>query len=102
MLEIRRPEKKPVVVIRAASGHELSTYEKRKLSQIDDKAQENKIEVIKLNGKQLQIDAENKEVCIDVGELAFKDAVKPDDLSANDLFLIKCALDESDLIEEVK
>ena len=102
MIEIRRPEKKSVVVIRAASGNELSNYEKRKLSQIEDKAHENKIEVIKLNGNQLQIDAENKEVRIDVGELAFRDSVKPDDLSASDLFLIKCALDETELTEEVK
>ena len=46
MIEIRKPNKKPIVVIRAATGNELSNYEKRKLANIEDNAQENKIEVI--------------------------------------------------------
>lgn len=93
MLEIKRPVQKPVVVIRAASGHELSEYEKRKLANIEDNAQENKIEVIKVNGQRLPVDTENKEVNIDLGEIAFKSAITPKDIAPDELFLIKCELD---------
>lgn len=93
MLEIRRPTKQSFAVIRAASGHELSAYEKRKLANIEENAQENKIEVIKVNGQQLQINSLNKEVNIDLGELAFKDNITPQDMLADELFLIKCELE---------
>ena len=66
MIDIRKPTKKPIVVIRAATGNELSNYEKRKLANIEDNAQENKIEVIRLNDQRLQIDPINKEVKIDL------------------------------------
>ena len=99
MLEIRKPTQKPVVVIRAASGHELSTYEKRKLANLDPNAQENKIEVIKVNGQAQPIDIENKEVNIDLGKIAFADEIKPDDIS-DDLFLIKCEIIDADLQKE--
>ena len=39
MIEIRKPNKKPIVVIRAATGNELSHYEKRKLANIEDNVQ---------------------------------------------------------------
>jgi hypothetical protein len=96
MIDIKKPEQKPIVIIRAATGHELSNYEKRKLANIEDNAQENKIEAIRLNNQRLNIDPLNKEVRIDLGGLAFKSAVKPEDLSADDLFFIKCELSESD------
>lgn len=93
MIDIRKPTQKPIVVIRAATGNELSNYEKRKLATIEDNAQENKIEVIKVNGKQLPIDPLNKEVRIDLGDLATKDKITPEELSINDLFFIKCSLE---------
>lgn len=94
MFDVRKPTKKPIVVIRAATGNELSNYEKRKLANIEDNAQENKIEVIRVNNQQLQIDPINKEVRIDLGNLAFKSKVTPGDLSADELFFIKCELEE--------
>ena len=94
MIDIRRPNKNSIVVIRAASGNELSNYEKRKLANIEENAQVNKIEVIKVNGQQLQIDPLNKEVKIDLGNLAFKSTVTPKDISSEELFFIKCELEE--------
>lgn len=94
MFDVRKPTKKPIVVIRAATGNELSNYEKRKLANIEDNAQENKIEVIHVNNQRLQIDPINKEVKIDLGNLAFKSKVTPGDLSADELFFIKCELDD--------
>jgi hypothetical protein len=82
------------VVIRAATGNELSNYERRKLANIEENAQVNKIEVIKVNNKPLQINTLNKEVNIDLGNLAFKSSVSPKDISAEELFFIKCELEE--------
>jgi hypothetical protein len=98
MIEIKKPTKKPIVVIRAASGHELSNYEKRKLANVEENAQANKIEVIKVNGQRVQIDPLNKEARIDLGNMAFKSAVAPNDISADELFFIKCELDETELL----
>jgi len=98
MIELRKPTQKPVVVIRAATGNELSNYEKRKLANIEDNAQENKIEIIKVNDQRLAIDPLNKEVRIDLGNLAFKNKVGPQELSADELFFIKCELDDQDLV----
>ena len=95
MFDVRKPSKKPIVVIRAATGNELSNYEKRKLANIEDNAQENKIEVIRVNDQRLQVDPINKEVRIDLGNLAFKSKVTPIDLAADELFFIKCELDEA-------
>lgn len=95
MIEIKKSTQKPIVVIRAATGNELSNYEKRKLANIEENAQVNKIEVIKLGEQRLPIDPINKEVRIDLGNLAFKSTVKPGDLSADDLFFIKCELEET-------
>jgi predicted metalloprotease with PDZ domain len=97
MIEIRKPEQKPVVVIRAATGNELSNYEKQKLANIEENAQENKIEIIKVNDQRLQIDPVNKEVNIKLGNLAFKSSVTANDISAEELFFIKCELDDADL-----
>ena len=97
MFDVRKPKQKQVVVIRAATGNELSNYEKHKLTSVEAGAQENKIEVIKVNGQRLKVDPLNKEVKIDLGDLAFKQKVTPADLSRDELFFIKCSLDESDL-----
>lgn len=93
MIEIKRPTQKPIVVIRSATGNELSNYEKRKLAGIEEGAQVNKIEVIKINGKKLPIDIANKEVNIDLGGLADKDTITPEEISPDELFFIKCTLD---------
>ena len=95
MFDVRKPSQKPIVVIRAATGNELSNYEKRKLANIEVNAQENKIEVIRVNDQKLQIDPINKEVRIDLGNLAFKSKIGPAELSADELFFIKCELDET-------
>lgn len=96
MIEIRKPVQKPVVVIRAATGLELSNYEKRKLANIEENAQENKIETISVNvnDQKQRLPITSKEVCIDLGELALKNTVTPNELSPDELFLIQCTLDE--------
>ena len=99
MIEIRKPEQKPIVVIRAATGNELSNYEKRKLANIEEDAQKNKIEIISVNGQKLPIDPLNKEVRIDLGSLAFKSKVGPKELSSDELFFIKCELDDAELLK---
>ena len=101
MIDVRKPNNKPITIIRAASGHELSNYEKNKLANIEENAQKNKIEVITLNDKKLPIDSTNKEVKINVGNLAFKNKIEPKDLSSDELFFIKCELDDKDLKENI-
>jgi hypothetical protein len=95
MFDVTRIDKKPVTVIRAATCTELSNYEKQKLATIEEYAQENRIEIIKLNDKRLQVDSNSKEVKIELGDLAFKQKIANDDISSNDLFFIKCELDET-------
>lgn len=97
MIEIRKPVQKPIVVIRAATGNELSNYEKRKLANIEENAQKNKIEIIKVNNQRLPIDPLTKEVNIELGSLAFKSKVSPGEISAEELFFIQCELNETDL-----
>lgn len=99
MFNVRRPKQKPIVVIRAASCAELSNYEKQKLKSIEDNAQENKIEVINLsiNGNKQRLEPVDKEVDIELGKLAFKSNVTPADLSSDEMFFIKCVL-EDDLL----
>ena len=100
MFEIKKPEpQKPIVVIRTATPHELSNYEKWKLESVEEGAQVYKIEVIKVNttnGKEAFASIHEKTAKIELGDLALKDRITPDELSAEDLFIIECAL-ESDL-----
>jgi ABC-type Zn uptake system ZnuABC Zn-binding protein ZnuA len=102
MFDVRKPKQKPIVVIRAATGSELSEYEKHKLANIEKNAQENKIEVISLNvdGNKQRLEPLNKEVTIDLGSLAQKSSVTPNEISSDDLFVIKCELDEAALLEQ--
>ena len=93
MFDVRKPEKKPIVVVRAATGSELSAYEKQKLASIENNAQENAIEVISINNKRQYIDPLNKEVKIDLGNMAFKHEVTPADIATEELFFINCDLD---------
>lgn len=96
MFEVKKPKQKPIVVIRAATGNELSNYEKRKLATIEENAQENKIEAINLNinGQKQRIDPIDKEVDIKLGSLAAKSSVIPSDISRDELFVIRCELDD--------
>jgi hypothetical protein len=100
MFEVKKPKQKPIVVIRSATAAELSEYEKRKLANIEENAQENKIEAFSLNvnGNKQRIEPLNKEVQIDLGELALCSKVTPSELSDEDLFIIKCELDDSAII----
>ena len=95
MFDVHKPVQKPIVVIRAASGHELSAYEKRKLAGIEEHAQENTVEIISINGERQYLDPVNKEVKIELGNLAAKDKVTPVEISTEELFFIKCELDDA-------
>jgi hypothetical protein len=91
MFYVNRPERACKAIIRPATQRELSNYEKRKLASIEENAQENRIESLSINGK--RIDPVDKEVNIALGDMAFKRAVSPEDLSTDELFFIKCELD---------
>ena len=93
MIKIQTQESTPITVIRAASGSELTEYEKKKLASIEELAQQNKIEAIKVNGKRATIDPETKVAQINVGDLAFKSTVSPRDIDTGELFFIRCSLD---------
>ena len=80
-------------VIRTASERELSKYEKNKLAGIEENAQQNRLEAIKVNGNRIQVDSDTKTANIKVGDLAFKSVVTSSDLDTNDLFFIRCSLD---------
>ena len=94
MFEVNKPKQKPIVVIRTATAAELSAYEKNKLANIEENAQENKIEVVSLNvdGDYTQVTPLNKEVKIDLGGLALKSNITEAELSSDELFIIKCDL----------
>ena len=97
MFDVSKPKQKPIVVIRAATSSELSNYEKQKLASIEENAQENRIEVISLstNGNKQRLEPLNKEVTIDLGDLAFRSKITNEDISSDELFFIKCALEDS-------
>jgi hypothetical protein len=90
---IRQTTSDAPVAIRSATASELTKYEKSKLAGIEDKAQQNKIEAIRLNGTRIKPDSNTKTVNINVGDLAFKSVVTPNELSSNELFFIRCSLD---------
>jgi hypothetical protein len=93
MIKVQQKQSTPVSVIRAASERELADYEKNKLATIEENAQQNKLEVIRLNGARIPIDPDTKTANIKVGDLAFKSAVTSSDIDNNELFFIRCALD---------
>ena len=95
MFEVKRPKEKPIVVIRTATPHELSKYEKWKLKNIEEGAQVNKLETVKVvtpSKKEAFASIENKTAKIELGELALKSKVTPEDLSPEEMFLIECTL----------
>lgn len=95
MFEVKRPEEKPIVVIRTASPQELSNYEKWKLENIEEGAQVNKLEMIRVetpSKKEAFASIQDKVAKIELGELALKDKITAKDISLEEMFLIECAL----------
>ena len=96
MFDVRRPEEKPIVIIRTATPHELSNYEKWKLENIEEGAQVNKLEMIRVethSKKEAFSSIENKTAVVELGELSLKDRITPEDISPEELFLIECSLE---------
>ena len=97
MIKVQKQQQNnPLTVIRAASGNELTNYEKKKLANIEENAQENKIEVIRVNDKRVTVDQDTKIAQISLGDLAFKSAISSDDLDNETWFFIRCELNESE------
>lgn len=98
MFEVKRPEEKPIVVIRTATPHELSAYEKWKIESIEEGAQVNKLEMIRVetpSKKEAYASIENKTAKIELGELALKSRITPDDVSSEELFVIECTIQDN-------
>ena len=98
MIKVQKQQQNnPVTVIRAASGNELTNYEKKKLASVEENAQENKVEVIRVNGTRIPIDTATKIADINLGTLSFKNTIAPEDLDSNEYFFIRCELDEQSM-----
>lgn len=96
MFEVTRYKEEPITIIRAATAHELADYEKRKLENIEEGAQVNKLEMVRVetpSKKESFASIENKVAKLELGELALKNQITPDEVSLEDLFLIECSLD---------
>lgn len=94
MIKIQKQQQPvPTSTIRTASEAEISKYEKDKLASIEEHAQQNRIEVIRLNGARVPIDRDTKTVNINVGDMAFKSTITSEDVDNNELFFIRCSLD---------
>lgn len=93
MIKVQQKQTTPTSVIRIASERELSEYEKNKLATIEEQAQKNKLEVIRINGERVPIDTDTKTANIKMGDLAFKSVVTSDDIDSKELFFIRCSLD---------
>ena len=96
MFDVKKQESKPIVLIRTATAHEFSNYEKWKLKNIETGAQVNKIEIIELNttsGDSATVRISDKTAKIELGDLALKNNISSEDLSTDDIFLIECSLD---------
>ena len=97
MFDVKRSTKKSIIVIRTATPKELSNYEKWKLRNVEDGAQVNKLETIRVetpSKKEAFVSIENKTARIELGELALKNRITPEEISPDDLFLIECALQD--------
>ena len=93
MIKIQQQQNTTASVIRPASERELSNYERTKLASIEEQAQQNKLEAVRVNGVRVPIDSETKTANIKVGDLAFKSVVTSNELDTNELFFIRCSLD---------
>ena len=91
----KQQQNNPMTVIRAATGNELTNYEKKKLASIEENAQENKIEIIRINGARVPIDQDTKTADIRLGTLSFKNTITQEDFDPNEYFFIRCELDET-------
>ena len=98
MFNVHRLKRKPITIIRAASAYELTDYERRKLASVEENAQENRIEAIRLNGQLLEIDPSSKTIDINLGDLAFKSKILPSDMSEDEVFYLACGDSEEELI----
>ena len=97
MFEVKRSAKKSIIVIRTATPKELSNYEKWKLRNVEDGAQVNKLETIRIetpSKKEAFVSIDDKTARIELGELALKNRITPEEISPDDLFLIECALQD--------
>ena len=95
MIKVQKQQQNnPVTVIRAASGNELTNYEKKKLASVEENAQENKVEVIRVNGVRVPLDTDTKIADINLGSLSFRNTVGPEDIDAEGYFFIRCELDD--------
>lgn len=97
MFEVKKPVEKSIVVIRTASPQELTNYEKWKLENIEEGAQVNKLELIRVttsSNKEAFTSIDNKTATIELGELALKDKITAKEISSEELFLIECALQD--------
>ena len=97
MFEVKRPEEKPIIVIRTATPQELSNYEKWKIESVEEGAQVNKLEMIRVetpSKKEAVVSIDNKTARIELGELALKDKITAKEISSEELFLIECALQD--------
>ncbi len=97
MFEVKRSAKNSIIGIRTATPKELSNYEKWKLQNVEEGAQVNKLETIRLetpSKKEAFVSIENKTARIELGELALKNRITPEEISPDDLFLIECALQD--------
>ena len=95
MFEVKRPEEKSIVVIRTASPQELSNYEKWKLENVEEGAQVNKLEMIRVetpSKNEALVSIDNKTATIELGDLALKSKITAKEISPEELFLIECAL----------
>ena len=94
MIQIQKQQQNTAAsVIRTASECELSQYEKTKLAGIEEQAQQNRLEVVRLNGNRIPVEPGTKTINIKVGDLAFKNTVTNGDFDSNELFFIRCSLD---------
>jgi len=97
MIEVQKQQQtnNSITVIRPASSKELTEFEKNKLAEIEERAQRNKIEAIRVNGERVKVDEETKtaDIKLGLGDLAFKNVISSNDLDG--YFFIKCELDES-------
>ena len=99
MIKLKQPEEKKIVVIRTATAQEFSNYEKWKLEGIDPGAQVNKLEAIKVttpSRKVANVEINDKVAKIELGELALKNKITAEDISPEELFIIECALKDSE------
>ena len=100
MFDIRRPaakNKKQISVIRTATATELRNYEMLKL--VKGREPENNVKITNVVNQRFHFIPPNQLDKNKLGNLAFKQSISPADVSVDELFFIKCELDESALLK---